>query len=91
MTRKTFSLGDHFEGFVKSQVDAGRFDNESEVVRAGLRLLEDYEAKMSALRADIALGDADVAAGRTIAVDDPSAFADDIVRRGQERSNQKNS
>lgn len=37
------SLGDHFEEFVSRQVADGRFQNVSEVVRAGLRMLEDYE------------------------------------------------
>ncbi len=37
------SLGDHFEEFVSRQVADGRFQNASEVVRAGLRMLEDYE------------------------------------------------
>jgi antitoxin ParD1/3/4 len=37
------SLGDHFEEFVSRQVAEGRFQNASEVVRAGLRMLEDYE------------------------------------------------
>ena len=37
------ALSPHFESFVKQQVSAGRFNNASEVVRAGLRLLEDQE------------------------------------------------
>jgi antitoxin ParD1/3/4 len=37
------SLGSHFEEFVEAQVKNGRFRNVSEVVRAGLRLLEDQE------------------------------------------------
>jgi antitoxin ParD1/3/4 len=37
------ALGSHFEEFVKQQLDSGRFNNVSEVVRAGLRLLEDEE------------------------------------------------
>lgn len=37
------SLGDHFEEFISRQVTEGRFQNVSEVVRAGLRMLEDYE------------------------------------------------
>lgn len=37
------ALSPHFESFVKQQVTTGRFNNVSEVVRAGLRLLEDQE------------------------------------------------
>jgi len=37
------ALSPHFESFVKQQVSTGRFNNVSEVVRAGLRLLEDQE------------------------------------------------
>lgn len=88
-TRKTVSLGEHFDRFIEAQVSRGRFNNDSEVIRAGLRLLEDEEAKMKQLRELIAAGDADLAAGRTISVDDPEAFAADIIKRGQERSKPK--
>lgn len=37
------SIGDHFETFISQKVAEGRFQNASEVVRAGLRLLEDQE------------------------------------------------
>lgn len=37
------ALGNHYEEFVKKQLDSGRYNNASEVVRAGLRLLEDHE------------------------------------------------
>ena len=37
------ALGNHFEEFVKKQLESGRFNNVSEVVRAALRLLEDEE------------------------------------------------
>lgn len=37
------ALGSHFEKFIKEQLESGRFNNGSEVVRAGLRLLEDEE------------------------------------------------
>jgi antitoxin ParD1/3/4 len=43
------ALGSHFEEFVKKQLESGRFNNVSEVVRAGLRLLEDEE-KLRLLR-----------------------------------------
>lgn len=44
------SLGDYFEGFVESRIAEGRFKNASEVIRAGLRLLEEEENKVVALR-----------------------------------------
>ncbi|WP_026768807.1 type II toxin-antitoxin system ParD family antitoxin [Asinibacterium sp. OR53] len=51
MSRNTsISLGDHFEHFVDNRVSTGRFKNASEVVRAGLRLLEEEENKIIALK-----------------------------------------
>jgi antitoxin ParD1/3/4 len=44
------SLGDHFETFVEERISKGRFKNASEVIRAGLRLLEDEENSMLNLR-----------------------------------------
>lgn len=56
------ALSPHFESFVKQQVSSGRFNNVSEVVRAGLRLLEDQEQltslKLQELRASIDAGTA---------------------------------
>ncbi len=39
----SFTLGDHFDSFVREMLATGRFNNASEVIRAGLRLLEDQE------------------------------------------------
>lgn len=54
------ALGKHFETFIRDQVQSGRFNNSSEVVRAGLRLLEEHEQRkqleLDALRAEIAAG-----------------------------------
>ena len=44
------SLGNYFESFVDNTVSEGRFKNASEVIRAGLRLLEEEENKIVALR-----------------------------------------
>ena len=53
------ALSPHFESFVRSQVESGRYNNASEVVRAGLRLLEDQqkqaELQLEAMRAAIAV------------------------------------
>ena len=51
MGRNTsISLGDHFESFIENSINDGRFNNASEVIRAGLRLLEDEENKIISLR-----------------------------------------
>ena len=57
MGRNTsISLGDHFEEFVDAKVSNGRFKNASEVIRAGLRLLEEEEAKVVVLQKAITEG-----------------------------------
>jgi len=50
MKNTSISLGNYFDQFVSSQISAGRYKNVSEVIRAGLRLLEDEESKVIALR-----------------------------------------
>ena len=53
----SISLGRHFDTFIHRQVAKGRYGTASEVVRAGLRILEEEEAKMAALRSAIDQGD----------------------------------
>lgn len=55
-----FSLGSHFENYVRGKVESGRYNNASEVIREALRLHEEQEAvreaKRQLLRAEIAKG-----------------------------------
>lgn len=50
MKNTSISLGNYFDQFVQTQVSAGRYKNVSEVIRAGLRLLENEESKVIALK-----------------------------------------
>jgi antitoxin ParD1/3/4 len=53
----SITLGDHFVQFVERQVAEGRYGSASEVVRAGLRLLEEHESRVAALRAALIAGE----------------------------------
>lgn len=53
----SISLGDYFDRFVRDRINEGRYENADEVVRAGLRLLEEEEGRLTALRNAIQEGD----------------------------------
>ncbi|MEN3146957.1 type II toxin-antitoxin system ParD family antitoxin [Neorhizobium sp. IRAMC:178] len=58
MARNTsISLGDHFATFIDTQVESGRYGSASDVVRAGLRLLEEHEARVKALQDALIAGE----------------------------------
>ena len=58
MPRKTLvTIGTHFESFIAEQLKDGRFGSASEVVRAGLRLLEEREILLRSLRAALVEGE----------------------------------
>lgn len=57
-------LGQQLEGFVAKLVETGRYNSKSEVLREGVRLIQDREARLAALDASIARGLADADAGR---------------------------
>lgn len=53
----SISLGDHFSDFIGQQVQTGRYKSSSDVVRAGLRLLEEHEMKVKALQDALRAGE----------------------------------
>lgn len=63
-------LGPQLEHFVNELVTTGRYHSKSEVLREGVRLVQEREARLAALDAAIARGIADVEAGRMTAADD---------------------
>lgn len=46
----SITLGDHFDDFIAKQIKSGRYGSASEVIRTGLRVLEDTETKLETLR-----------------------------------------
>lgn len=59
-------LGKTLEAFVSSLVESGRYNSKSEVLREGVRLVQDREARLAALDAALDRGLADIDAGRTL-------------------------
>ena len=77
MQRNTsVTLGDHFGGFVENKIQQGRFESTSEAVRAGLRLLEEHEAKLDQLRKKLSVGEAQLDQGEGI---DGDAFMQELI------------
>lgn len=72
----SIALSEHYEHFIKRQLQSGRYNNASEVVRAGLRMLEDYEASREKwLREEIPARLAEYRADQSIGVPVDEAFA----------------
>lgn len=53
----SITLGDHFDGFIASQIQSGRYGSASEVIRSALRLLETQEARLNTLRQLLVAGE----------------------------------
>lgn len=67
-------LGKQLEGYVQKLVDSGRYGSKSEVLREGVRMVQDRETRLAALDASITRGLSDAEAGRT-------KTADEVFRR----------
>ena len=70
MANTSMTLGPHWEAFIKNEIESGRFSSASEVVRAGLRELEDQKKKLQMLRAHV---------GEGLAQADNGDFADGVT------------
>ncbi|MDV6331106.1 type II toxin-antitoxin system ParD family antitoxin [Asticcacaulis sp. 201] len=66
----TVNLGNHFETFAAQMVQSGRYNNTSELVREGLRIIEERERRLAALDTTLELSRADVKAGRAKPAED---------------------
>ena len=53
----SITIGEHFDKFITSQIKSGRFSSASEVVREGLRALEDRETRLMLMRRELAEGE----------------------------------
>jgi antitoxin ParD1/3/4 len=91
MPTRNVNLTDHYDRFVEEQVASGQFKNASEVMRAGLRLLEqsrrEEEEKLVALRALAAVGFDDLDQGRGIVLADGVQLAEFIAEAGRQAAN----
>jgi antitoxin ParD1/3/4 len=81
MPRNTsVTIGEHFSSFIDSKIEEGRFESPSEAVRAGLRLLEEDEAKLTAIRAKLAVGETQLDRGEFVNGDE--FIKEMIAKRG---------
>ena len=83
---KAYVPGDDADATIARQVAKGNFPSADAVVRAGVRMIEEYEADLVRLRAKIDAADAAYRRGEYRESSGPEAMKADIVSRGEERS-----
>ena len=84
MSKNTsISLGDHFESFIEHHLAEGRFKNASEVIRAGLRLLEEDESRLLVLKNAIQEG----ISSRIVQNFDPNKHLEILKERKKQMAN----
>ena len=79
-------LGPKLEGVIEELISKGRYGSKSEVIREGVRLVEEREKRLAELDRALALGQADIEAGRVY--DGDTVFAD-VKRRIAEVATKK--
>ena len=84
--KKSYVVGERYEEFIAAQIETGRYNNASEVVRAGLRMLEDYETRLGETRQLVDAADAEIDAGKGIEIASADELTDQVVQRGMEKS-----
>lgn len=88
--KKSFVVGGHYESFIADKISSGRFNNASEVVRAGLRMLEDYETRLNEVRLLVDAADAQIQDGKGIEFAGAGVLRDEVLRRGTSLSRPEN-
>lgn len=66
MANTSLTLGEHWEKFIKNEIASGRYGSASEVVRDGLRALEERKSKLDALRSHLAQGATQAEKGESV-------------------------
>ena len=89
MGTRNVNLTDTLDHFIDDQVSGGAYQNASEVVRAGLRLLktqaEEDAARLEALRGAVQVGLDELDRGEGVEVSDAAAWLDGLGRKGAPR------
>jgi antitoxin ParD1/3/4 len=75
----TASIGPHYEDFIRNSILSGRYNNASEVIREGLRRLEEDEARLAILKAAIDEG----IASPDVEYFDPESFLQELKAKRQ--------
>jgi putative addiction module CopG family antidote len=86
---KSYIPGEDIDAIVARQVAKGNFPSPDAVIRAAVRMIEEYEADIARLRAKIDAGDAAYQRGDFIKSPGADALKADIVSRGESRSRRK--
>jgi antitoxin ParD1/3/4 len=81
-------LGPVLEKFVETLVENGRYNSKSEVIREGLRLVQEREARLAALHYEIGLGIADIKAGRVHDAEDVYAELSALIDAKSKRAHE---